>query len=119
MSNEFKDNWFASAYNFGHHVHIIKGDYTVNEDGSKVYRNWRYSDGTLTKDVDTKTLVCPECGKTETEDGHDPCIANLPGVKFACCGHGKEGPYVTYEDGTSYYDEDAIREIKKLKEEMA
>ena len=117
--SEFKDNWFASAYNFGHHVHIIKGDYTVNEDGSKVYRNWRYSDGTLTKDVDTKTLACPQCGKTETAEGHDPCIANLPGVKFACCGHGVEEAYIIFEDGRDVRGAEAVIEFKKLKGETA
>jgi len=43
--------------------------------------------------------VCPECGLTETTEGHDPCIPNLPGVKFACCGHGIQRGYVVFEDG--------------------
>lgn len=31
-------------------------------------------------------------------NGHDPCIANLPGITDACCGHGKEG-YLGFENG--------------------
>jgi hypothetical protein len=30
---------------------------------------------------------------------HDPCIANLPGVLFACCGHGVGRGYVAFENG--------------------
>ena len=35
-----------------------------------------------------------------TPEGHDPCIANLPGVVFACCGHGVKEGYVCFESGT-------------------
>lgn len=40
--------------------------------------------------------VCPECGMIRQADGHDPCIGELPGVKFACCGHGGNGAYLGY-----------------------
>jgi len=42
---------------------------------------------------------CAKCHERRTPDGHDPCIANLPGVQFACCGHGVEDGYVMFEDG--------------------
>jgi len=42
---------------------------------------------------------CPECQKYRTNEGHDPCIANLPGVANACCGHGGSGGYAAFEDG--------------------
>jgi len=45
-------------------------------------------------------LACPKCHKKQTKEGHDPCIANLPGVKFACCGHGVDDGYIWFEDGT-------------------
>ena len=33
--------------------------------------------------------VCPACGMIrEKDNGPDPCIGELPGVSFACCGHG-------------------------------
>lgn len=35
----------------------------------------------------TPTL-CRKCGRMRGENGHDPCIANTPGVINACCGHG-------------------------------
>ena len=31
---------------------------------------------------------------------HDPCISDLPGVRFACCGHGTGEGYVSFENGT-------------------
>ena len=45
--------------------------------------------------------LCVKCIRPRTVDGHDPCIANLPEVNFACCGHGVEklGAYVSYENG--------------------
>lgn len=43
---------------------------------------------------------CKRCGADPIEtDGHDPCIANLPGVRNACCGHGVDDPYIEFNDG--------------------
>jgi hypothetical protein len=46
---------------------------------------------------------CPICGKKRPKNGfrfkHDPCIANLPGVLYACCGHGIHEAYVMFETG--------------------
>lgn len=39
---------------------------------------------------------CPHCRLVRGEDRHDPCIGRLPGVEFACCGHGGEGAYPGY-----------------------
>jgi hypothetical protein len=41
---------------------------------------------------------CAKCGLLPTRWGHDPCIADLPGVRDACCGHGLGG-YIAFEDG--------------------
>lgn len=43
-------------------------------------------------------MKCPKCG-LKPIGGHDPCIANLPGVDYACCGHGKEEGYVKFKSG--------------------
>jgi len=44
---------------------------------------------------------CPKCGKYPKDfGGHDPCIANLPGVWRACCGHGVKKGIVKFIDGT-------------------
>ena len=49
--------------------------------------------------INLKKLKCPMCNKQATADGHDPCIANLPGVSSACCGHGKTKGYIEFENG--------------------
>lgn len=30
---------------------------------------------------------CPKCHLKRGPDKHDPCLGELPGVKYACCGH--------------------------------
>jgi hypothetical protein len=42
---------------------------------------------------------CPRCGSEPTTQGHDACLANLPGVVNACCGHGLMPPYATLSSG--------------------
>jgi len=59
---------------------------------------WRYVD-TGEFSWEAPPRPCPKCHELPTEEGHDPCIANLPGVKFACCGHGVEKGYITFNDG--------------------
>lgn len=46
-----------------------------------------------------KRWRCPKCAKPRTKEGHDPCIANLPGVAYACCGHGRGSGYVKFDNG--------------------
>jgi|HubBroStandDraft_3_1064219.scaffolds.fasta_scaffold01536_2 hypothetical protein len=41
---------------------------------------------------------CPECKKVRKKDGFDPCLGELPGVIFACCGHGGLG-YIYFSNG--------------------
>ena len=50
---------------------------------------WRYTD--TNERVIGKERPCPKCGEKSAANGHDSCIANLPGVKYACCGHGVKG----------------------------
>ena len=63
---------------------------------------WHYDDtGENIKEVPWRK--CPRCNLPPTEDGHDACIANLPGVKNACCGHGRKGwGYVVFDDNRTY-----------------
>lgn len=42
---------------------------------------------------------CITCGLRQTSEGHDPCIANLPGIRNACCGHGVTEGYLNFSDG--------------------
>jgi hypothetical protein len=46
------------------------------------------------------TRECPACGLKPTPEGHDPCLGTLPGVQYACCGHGLERGYIMFENGT-------------------
>lgn len=48
-----------------------------------------------------KARPCPKCGKVRTAKGHDPCIADLPGVVHACCGHGQHPGYIVFHDGVT------------------
>ena len=89
----------VTSYNFGHKIYseLIQ----VSEHKS-ISSPWRY--------VDTDELIkespkrkCPRCDKEETVEGHDPCIANLPDVKYACCGHGIElGAYIKFVNDEVY-----------------
>ena len=41
---------------------------------------------------------CPKCNKMPGPSGHDPCIDQLEGVSFACCGHGDDSDsYVAFD----------------------
>jgi hypothetical protein len=42
---------------------------------------------------------CERCGRPPTRKGHDPCLANLPSVVNACCGHGLLFAYATLSNG--------------------
>lgn len=59
----------------------------------------RYCDDLSLLDA-SNLRVCTKCGGDPNDfGGHDPCIANLPGVRNACCGHGRDDPYIEFEDG--------------------
>ena len=48
--------------------------------------------------VETACGVCERRYVPGFQD--DPCIAGLPGVTYACCGHGEEsGGYILFENG--------------------
>lgn len=51
-------------------------------------------------DVPIPHKLCPKCGLNPADfGGHDPCIANLPGVVLACCGHGVKKGSIRFENG--------------------
>jgi len=43
-------------------------------------------------------LVCSQCGKPRNFIKPDACWGKLPGVKYACCGHGEREGYITFEN---------------------
>jgi hypothetical protein len=83
----FYDDQFYDATEMGNEVKFLGKD--IN--------NKKF----LPRDDHGKFMVikCPRCGRKETSESHDPCIANLPGVLNACCGHGKEEGYIMFENG--------------------
>ena len=80
----------AKSYNRGHEM---KFNYDLER--------WCYVDNG--KPVASPDRPCGRCGKNATPEGHDACMANLPGVVNACCGHGHGLSYIMFEDGRSYY----------------
>lgn len=78
--------------------------------------------------------VCPECHLTRGADRCDPCIGKLPGVLFACCGHGgkvtanRPDGYVYFENGVTirfdkltridHVSADEIQQAKELKHRL-
>lgn len=44
-------------------------------------------------------MPCKTCGALPTLEGHDGCLGILPGVKYACCGHGVCDGYILFENG--------------------
>jgi len=84
MSNDCDE---GEGYRFGHRIY-----------GDSPY-SMRYRDTDEPVPRGPSERPCRKCRKLPTSEGHDPCIANLPGVKAACCGHGVEPGYVLFETG--------------------
>ena len=71
---------------------------------------------------------CPSCKAVRTDEV-DPCLTLLPGVKFACCGHGGKGAnygYIYFENGvrlgvilTSIDYEDGRERLQFTKKDIA
>lgn len=76
---------------------------TTNSLGYDIYYDepcsvWRFCDNN--EIYEERSRPCALCGKHVTELGHDPCIANIPNAKNACCGHGdKQWCYVQLDTG--------------------
>ena len=52
--------------------------------------------------VNTEVRPCKLCNKFNIKDGeneYDACLEKLPGVKYACCGHGLTCGYILFENG--------------------
>ncbi len=87
----------------------ISGHKTYTTNG----KDWFYK---ATKELVTQETIkakpCIKCNLPPTTDGHDACIANLPGVEYACCGHGIEDyDYVKLFDGRRLRLEEYYKEF--------
>lgn len=66
--------------------------------------------------ADTKQYVwkaadrpCGHCGKSNTPEGHDGCLGELPCTLNACCGHGEtESAYIVLWTGDRLAGQDAL-----------
>lgn len=57
--------------------------------------------------------LCVACGRLKDPDGPDPCMGMLPGVSFACCGHGcKRMAYVAYANGATLRHDEALARLR-------
>lgn len=86
-----------NVYNFGNKMYCHS-----KKDGDTItFKDWRYCDNDDENTSENfQKRICPSCGLNPTKDGHDPCIANLPGVMYACCGHGLDS---TERDDKMYF----------------
>jgi len=63
-----------------------------------------------------KSRACGNCGKTETKEGHDGCLGELPNVMNTCCGHGVESEaYIQFWGGKIIRGKKALGKIKEIK----
>ncbi len=82
-----------------HFGHVVE-----ETDKGVIYRD----DGALVDWQNPRT--CFSCKAKCGEGSHDPCIANLPGTRNACCGHGLDvtpvnhnpNGYVALDDGRTF-----------------
>lgn len=69
---------------------------------------WKYADNNEVVEYSYNKRPCGYCGRHNTENDHDACIANLPGVRNACCGHGEiKDCYVQFDIDNAIYGQEA------------
>jgi len=115
------ENWKSITDLFGHEIYLRDDEYTISENGNEHFAVWRYADNDKPIEEDAADRKCPKCNGVKTSEGHDPCIANLPDVRVACCGHGLESnrAYIIFNDGREVRGEEevnrAVTELKVVK----
>jgi predicted Zn-ribbon and HTH transcriptional regulator len=77
--------------------HFGYDSYCAEPNEEFTFDNYRFTDND--ESIYNHTRCCPECDQHKTDKGHDPCLKNLPGVKSACCGHGREQGYIQFTNG--------------------
>ena len=88
-------------------------DYGHNSKNRTVDKNEYWADDDTLKKGNPRP--CNLCGKGRVKK-MDPCIVNLPDVKFACCGHGVKGDdnfgYVYMNEGSRFTFKEYIKKFK-------
>jgi hypothetical protein len=59
-----------------------------------VNNQWRYQDDNSVCD---DSRACAKCGEYPTKEGYDACLGHIEDAAFACCGHGIEEPFISFE----------------------
>jgi len=84
----------------GHAVEIVNGVFVYSDSGELTAGSKR---------------PCGNCGISDTKDGHDGCLGELPDVMNACCGHGDcKMAYIQYWDNSRISGAVALKEIVRL-----
>jgi len=85
--------YIITATIFGHPVYSDGGAEVHFQDDDAIVP--RDEEGNAQPDANHP---CPKCHKLPGPSGHDPCIDQLEGVSFACCGHGDPSQaYVAFD----------------------
>ena len=73
---------------------FFRGYPTIVIDGK-----WCYEDTKET--IKDHLRPCKKCGKEYEFNAPDPCLGTLPGVAFACCGHGVQSEaYIQFKNSS-------------------
>jgi len=100
----------------------FRGHPTTVIDGKWCYADTHEVITDLDGDLPDNIRPCKKCGKKFPFGEPDPCIGFLPGVKFACCGHGnRSDAYVLFDNDvhlqgfkvTNYFEGKKKRKRKK------
>lgn len=83
----------AYSYINGHKIFFYKDDEEIRYEDGELYDTFKGQEK-------PNFRPCPKCGRLPTEEGHDGCLGSLPGVAFACCGHGVKKGYIKFKNGT-------------------
>ncbi|SCG85625.1 hypothetical protein [Methanobacterium congolense] len=82
--------------------HYIRGHKVCfSEENPEKEFSREYYEDTGSEVGDRTQRPCVRCGKKPDPEGYDACLGKLPGVKYACCGHGVEEGHIIFENGTT------------------
>src|SRR5947207_7880116 len=94
-------NRCIAGRHFGYPTYLARGTKKYPFD------NFRFLDSGAS--IYEEDRPCPKCRQHRTAEGHDPCIANFPDVRTACCGHGNDDhAYIQLKNGKTLRGQKAL-----------
>lgn len=90
----------ATSHNRGTHIFFVNG---------------KWIDCDTDKEYACDKIECPKCGRhyKKCDNSPDGCLGYLPGVDFACCGHGnRDDAYIAFKNGVIIRGFTVVRGIK-------